>query len=236
MPGKNTRKNYVSNSYYHIYNRGVEKRVIFCDTQDSGVFLSYLKTYLLPKNEKSIQQKIAALSTTWREKDRLIKELRLNNFYQEITLHCYCLMPNHFHLLLSQKSRGAIDEFMNSINTRYVMYFNRKYQRVGPLYQGVYKAVLVDNDEQLLHLSAYIHRNPIGAKRQTLHVHQGEALRILNSHPSSLPEYLKLRTTKWLDTENILTFFSKTNKNLSYEKFVLGSITKNSSITELAID
>src|SRR3989304_6385484 len=103
MPSKHSTKTYIENSYYHIYNRGVEKRNIFLDQQDYGVFLSYLKEYLLPKNERELANKLADPNVSSREKAKIIKLLRMNNFADEIILFAYCLMPNHFHLLIKQR-------------------------------------------------------------------------------------------------------------------------------------
>ncbi len=202
MPARNSIKQYIENSYYHIYNRGVEKRLIFLDEQDYAVFLSYLKEYLLPKNEKHLTEKLADAHTSYKEKDKILKLLRLNNFAEEITLLAYCLMPNHFHFFIKQKSANSIDRFMQSIGSRYTIYFNRKYKRVGSLFQAVYKAVLVTSEEQFLHLSRYIHKQA------------------LPSQPSSYQEYLGKRQTKWIHPEDILSYFSKTNLNLSYQSFV----------------
>ena len=216
MPAKNSIKTYVENSYYHIYNRGVEKRTIFEDEQDYGVFLSYLKTYLLPKDENNLRKRLAEADITANERDRILKLLRLNNFSKEIILLAYCLMPNHFHLLLKQTQADAIDRFMNSLSTRYTMYFNHKNRRVGPLHQDVYKAVLVKTDEQLLYLTRYIHRNPApkpSYKRKSIR-------EMLFRQPSSYPEYLRQRKTDWVHPEEILEFFSKTNEKLSYSSFV----------------
>ncbi len=209
MPARNSSKQYIENGYYHLYNRGVEKRKIFEDDQDYAVFLSYLKEYLLPKDIDNLQKRLADPTISYKERGKIIKLLRLNNFAQEIILFAYCLMPNHFHLLIKQKGAGSIDKLMNSLGTRYTMYFNRKYKRVGPLYQGVYKAVIVGDDEQLLHLSRYIHKQALGS--------QGDALQ---GQPCSYYEYLSRRKTSWLRPEEVINFFSQTNSNLSYESFV----------------
>jgi putative transposase len=213
MPAKNTMKIYIENGYYHIYNRGVEKRVIFQDRQDYGVFLSYLKDYLSPKDEQVLRNELLNLQMPPLERDRVWQKIRMNNFYTEITLLSYCLMPNHFHLFLKQKSKDAINKFMNSLCTRYTMYFNRKYDRVGALYQDTYKAVLVTSDEQFLQLSRYIHKQALSL--------QGETLQ--ESQPSSYPEYLGLRRTSWVHPEEVLSFFSDTNPTLSYKSFVIDS-------------
>ncbi|MBI2086178.1 transposase [Candidatus Daviesbacteria bacterium] len=213
MPCKNSLKQYTEKGYYHIYNRGVEKRAIFQDIQDYLVFLSYLKNYLLPKEEEKLKEKLSDLNTSYKEKDNIIKLLQLNNFADEITLLAFCLMPNHFHFAIKQKSAGSIDKFMNSLATRYSMYFNRKYKRVGPLYQGVYKAVLVTREEQLLHLTRYIHKQALAL--------QGLALeRGLTEQPSSYLDYVGKRKTEWVKPEEILAYFSQTNPKFSYEAFV----------------
>lgn len=214
MPAKNSIKIYAENSYYHLYNRGVEKRLIFQDEQDYSVFLSYLKTYLLPKEEDQLRQAIVNPGVSYKEKCEALRLLKLNNFSHEITLLAYCLMPNHFHFLVKQRSAGSIDKFINSLGTRYTMYFNRKYKRVGSLYQDVYKAVILESDEQLLHLTRYIHRNPL-EKLAT----KGDALYGCLSQPSSLLDYLGKKSTKWVKPEEILVFFSKTNPRFSYQAF-----------------
>ena len=208
MPAKNTLKLYVQNGYYHLYNRGVEKRETFLDKQDYGVFLGYLKEYLLPKNEEELYKQYNAAGTDWQTKQEIRKILARNNFANEINLLAYCLMPNHFHLLIKQKSASSIDNFMRSLCTRYSVYFNRKHKRVGSLFQGVYKGVLVENDPQLLHLSRYIHKQAY---------YQGESSII---HPCSFPEYLGQRTAAWIKSKEILSFFSKTNLRLGYKSFV----------------
>jgi len=212
MPAKNSTKVYIKNGYYHLYNRGVEKRVIFEDKQDYAVFLSYLKEYLLPKDEKRLRKKLADPLISPQERDRILKTLRMNNFSTEVNLLAYCLMPNHFHMLVQQTRETTIDSLMNSLCTRYSMYFNKKYKRVGPLYQGVYKAVIIDSDSQLLHLSRYIHRNPLAL--------QGVALQTLSDQPSSYAEYVGMRNTQWVHSKGILSFFSKKFPSLTYKAFV----------------
>lgn len=223
MPAKNSLKEYSNNSYYHIYNRGVEKRLIFQDDQDYAVFLSYLQTYLIPKDIESLTQQLSDPFLNYREKDKLLSILKLNNFTDEITLLAYCLMPNHIHFLLKQKSADSMDKFMNSLGTRYTMYFNKKYKRVGHLYQGVYKAVIVYTDEQLLNVTHYIHTNstknmPISKFKKL--TSKGDAFCAYFSQPSSYPEYLGQRKTEWVHPEEILSHFSNSHPNNSYQNFI----------------
>jgi putative transposase len=210
MPAKNSLKQYVENGYYHIYNRGVEKRKIFLDKQDYAVFLSYLKEYLIPKNEKELFEKLFSPQILPKEKSNILKSLRMNNFAKEITLLAYCLMPNHFHFFVKQKKAESIDRFVQSLATRYTAYFNRKYKRVGSLYQGVYKAVLIASEQQFLHLSRYIHKQALDLKEKILKEKQ----------PSSYLEYLGKRKTEWVHPEEILSYFNQSNPDFSYKNFM----------------
>lgn len=224
MPAKNVLKLYIENGYYHIYNRGVEKRTIFVDTQDYKIFLNYLKVYLQPQ-EKSMKV-VSIGNTSFKAVERSLK-----NFHQEVALLAYCLMPNHFHLLVKQKAPRSIESFMRALGTKYSGYFNKKHQRVGPLFQGPYKAALIENDEYLLHLSRYIHLNP----------YKDSPLASTNMY-SSYPDYLEKRQTSWLNTQPILSFFQSTKKTSlkgisSYQNFVEDYHRESKQLLgELALD
>lgn len=211
MPAKNVLKEYLEGGYYHIYNRGVNKRKIFVDQQDYAVFLSYLKVYLLPKDVKGLRKILADPSTSYKNRGKAEAELQLNNFEGKIELITYCLMPNHFHFLLKQIGEKDLEIFMRSVGTKYTMYFNRKYKRVGPMFQDTYRAVLMKTDAQLLYLTRYIHRNPI--KKQTSHK------RSILLWPMSYQNYLGLIKQDWVKPEFILQNFSSSGFN-SYKEFV----------------
>lgn len=220
MPAKNSVKTYIKNGYYHVYNRGVEKRKIFLYKQDYSVFLAYLKQYLSYKDVKKLRSQLNKVD--YKEKDKIVKTLRMNNFNEDIRLLCFCLMPNHFHFLIQQKKEDSMDKFMNSLCTRYTMYFNKKYKRVGSLFQGVYKAVLIDNDNYLTHLSRYIHFQAVNARCQ---------------RPSSFDAYLGKSSIDWVNKDVVLSYFPKTNKNLSYENFVMQTkVNSFDHISKLLID
>jgi len=212
MPAKYRYKTYAPNSYYHLLNRGIEKRSIFQDKQDYAVFLSYLKLYLTPpqiidKRQLRSHPILQGPSPSFIQPP----SRKLNNYYQHITLLAYCLMPNHFHLMVHQKNKTDIQSFMRSLLTKYSMYFNKKYNRVGPLFQGRYKAVPIKSEQQFLYLSKYIHRNPIPIL--------GE--RPLKSYEySSYQNYIGIKQQKWVKPKNILSYFSKIRPNNSYQQFV----------------
>lgn len=213
MPARNSIKQYVENSYYHLYNRGVEKRLIFLDHQDYFVFLRYLSEYLLGKDEQLLGKQLSDPDTSYRERDKILRLLRLNNFVDEITFLTYCLMPNHFHFFVKQKSANSIDKFMQSLFTRYTMYFNKRHKRVGSLFQAVYKAVMVTHDEQFIYLTKYIHKQALASKGETFD---------RNTQPSSYRDYLGQTHTPWVHPDEVLAYFSKTNPKLSYKAFVEG--------------
>lgn len=224
MPSKNIIKTYIENGFYHIYNRGVEKRKIFLDEQDYRVFLSYLKIYLSPKidSAKDIQKN---KNGSYEDQNKFISEIfKLNNFYNKIDLISYVLMPNHFHLELKQKNKKEIEFFMRSLITKYSKYFNKKYKRVGPLFQGRYKAVLIQNTEYLLDLSKYIHLNP----KELLVGGQ-----LLDAYPwSSYPVYLRKVAINWLNINFITSNFIE-HKKFSvhlYKKFVENNKEKEKEI------
>ncbi|MDZ7744318.1 MAG: transposase [Candidatus Saccharibacteria bacterium] len=143
MPSKNAVKQYVEQSFYHVYNRGVEKRNIFIDDQDYAVFLNLLKRYLSPEEHKDDRGNI------------------YESYAERVELLAFCLMPNHFHLLFYLNSDPkAIAKMMQKVTSSYTTYFNKRHVRVGHLLQGVYKASHILEDAYLLHISRYIHLNP----------------------------------------------------------------------------
>lgn len=192
MPRKNSLKIYVKDGYYHVYNRGVEKRTIFEDKQDYKVFLDHLKFSL------SDAPKPNSLKTEFTLQGLPFQGIphQPKNYFKKIELSAYCLMPNHFHLLIKQLDDSSLKSFMVSLITRYSMYFNKKYDRVGSLFQGVYRAVLVNNEEYLLHLSRYIHLNPSELTPSLLDAY------------SSYGDYLGLRHSRWLKPNMVLNQFN----------------------------
>jgi putative transposase len=136
--------------FYHIYNRGTEKRKIFLSKTDYERFVSLL---YLCNSKESVQ-----IGPT---KKSLEDILLVNRDNQIVDIGAYCLMPNHFHLLLHESIEDGISKFMQKLTTAYTMYFNKKNERTGALFQGVFKAEHANNDEYLKYLFAYIHLNPV---------------------------------------------------------------------------
>lgn len=150
-----------ANGIYHVFNRGVNKAVIFRNTADYAIYMGYLKDYLQPKLE-SIREACASNLPAQIITYKISKLHRIKNYSGNIELMAFCLMPNHIHLLLRQDNSNGVAEFLKSLHTRYSMYFNHKYKREGTLFQSKYKSKLVQTDEYLVYVSKYIHANPIG--------------------------------------------------------------------------
>lgn len=199
MPAKNSLKNYSPESYYHVYNRGVAKQPIFIDDQDYKTFLSYLKLYLTTPNLQGQSLQVAPSK-------------KLKNYSEQVTLLAYCLMPNHFHLFIFQKDSNSMSEFISSISTKFSMYFNKKYRRVGHVFQGRYKAVSITTESQFIYLSKYIHRNPLDIL---------PARTVLAGYKfSSYQNYLGLFNQPWINKDEIMSYFSQNKIKQSYKAFV----------------
>lgn len=174
MPSRNVLKIDIENSYYHVYARGISRRSIYRNTGDYQYFLSLFARHL----SLAAQQ-----DKTGRVYPHLVGQVELN---------AYCLMPNHFHLLLYQYDEGAITKMMRSVMTSYSRYFNRKYNRSGPLFETRYKSSRISNNEYLLHISRYIHLNH----------------KEWRSWPwSSYQYYSRESVPQWLATTRILELF-----------------------------
>lgn len=216
MPSKNVIKQYEQGAYYHIYNRGVDKGLIFREDKDYKTFLSFLKIYLTLQGES-----LKAAPTR-----------KLKNYFGEIDLLCYCLMPNHFHLLIKQNSEHGMDHFLRSLLTKYVRYFNSHYKRIGPLFQGPYKAVRIEKEYQFIYISKYIHRNPL-----TLSPYK-ESPRRLQEYPYfSYRNYLQHFQQAWVKKDEILSYFSNRFSHVSYQSFVEQSFAEDlDGILEQTLD
>lgn len=140
----------------HTLNRGVDKRKIFLNDQDRLRFIHDLFEF----NDKEwVESTSYAFRTSRAFTDIAKRKRRKRKLLVEVL--AFCLMPNHYHLLLQPKSEGSIPAFMKKLNMGYAKYFNEKYERNGTLFEGRYKSVRVSNDTHFIHLLYYIHCNPL---------------------------------------------------------------------------
>jgi len=147
----------VYNEIYHIYNRGVEKRQIFLNDRDYLRFIHDLFEFNNQDPARNLYHHTNS-QQSWEVGLPNIKRETRKFFVEILTV---CLMPNHFHLMVKQKTDDGVTEFMRKLGAGYTNYFNKKYERVGPLFQGKYKYVHVAKESHFFHLPNYIHLNPL---------------------------------------------------------------------------
>jgi putative transposase len=146
---------FSTNSIYHIINRGIDGQNFFKQANNYKRFEKTLSFYI----EKHPPQKFSL--TLRGELNKILSQSPRESL---VELLAFCLMPNHFHLLVKQLQENGITTYMKNIQNSYTRYYNIKNKRIGTLYQGKFKAVMIENDEQLLHVSRYIHLNPYAAR------------------------------------------------------------------------
>ena len=204
----NRKSSFAIGEHYHVYNRGVDKRITFTDEYDIRRFFQSMVEFNTIDPIGSLYEN--SFLQLGGETPKLGEKL--------VNIIAYCLNPNHFHLILEQLVDGDISEFMKRLGGGYTGYFNKKYERSGSLFQGVFKDVHIDSNEYLLHVSAYVNLND--------RVHKlgnqlgGETPKLVRSM-SSWGEYTDKRIKGICEREIILGQF----KNIKeYKKFALSSL------------
>lgn len=198
----------ANDEYYHIYNRGVDKRDVFLNDRDYERFL--LSMNLL--NDKNDGRMIL-----WRDFKKANPDSKLDDFLKLgfrkegkkplIEIIAYCLNPNHYHFILKQVQDKGIEKFMHKIGISHTKYFNEKNKRSGSLFQGKFKAAHIDSNEYLLYLSAYVNNNNF------IHGYNDN-----DSWPySSLADYLGKRNNNLIKKDIVLGQFKHVDE---YENFI----------------
>ena len=141
--------------HYHVCNRGVNKGIIFHDNGDYNRFLFLILYFQSPINFPQVGRSV----------DEFVKHSVLDNAGEiiekrTVELVAFCIMPNHFHLIIKSLDDESISAYMHRVLNAYAKYYNTKYKKSGHVFQGPYRAVHIIDDRQLLHTSAYVHRNP----------------------------------------------------------------------------
>lgn len=188
---------FAEGEFYHIFNRSLHIP-IFKERQQAGIFLEGMKYYLNPNPPVKF--------STYR-RSRREHQIDLSNPLVKII--AYCLMPNHFHFILLQNTKRGIRSYIQKLTNSYAHYFNLRHGRSGPLFEGPFKAIRIETEEQLLHLSRYIHLNPV----------TGYLVEHPKDYPySSFPAYLGKLGPLPVEVSIVLSFFSSPKE---YERFVL---------------
>lgn len=201
----------ANDEIYHIFNRGIDKRPTFTDKRE---FTRAVVTLDFYRFVNPIMRLSKALVLNKEEKTNLFSDLREKG-KKQVDIISYCLMPNHIHFLLKQLLDGGITRFMSNFTNSYTRYFNTKHERrAGPLFQGTFKAVHIEDDEQLLQVHRYIHINPSVSFIVT-------EKDLINYHWSSLPEYSGKVNYDICSKELIMSNFSSLK---NYNKFIFSRI------------
>lgn len=201
------RKTVLANDQiYHIYNRGIDHKSVFTtkwEFQRAVNTLSFYRFASLPFRFSQL------LKLPHGDRIKILDDLKKENS-KLVEIICFCLMPNHFHFVLKQLQDGGISKFISNFTNSYTKYFNTKHERIGHLFEGLFKSVLVESDEQLIHVSRYIHLNPI----TSFIIKLGD---LENYSWSSFPEYLDLTQDQFCQKEIVLNQFPNAN---TYKQFV----------------
>ena len=210
---------FINGQYYHIYNRGIDKRIIFNSCKDYERFIVLL--YL----SNSIES--FRLSDTLSKERISFKDIfDINKIENTVSIGAWCLMPNHFHILIRQDVDGGITRFMKKLSTGYAMYFNKENERQGSLFCGPFKSSLVGTDDNYMRqLFAYIHLNPLKLsfpdwKNNKNSLNKEEIKKSLDSYKySSYQDYIDINRVerKILNQENFPDYFKEKH---SFKKFV----------------
>lgn len=204
----------LKNHYYHVFNRGNMKQVLFHEPSDYARFLFILLYFQSPETITNISRQITYFlkNKKFKIEDDITEKIVSNSFVDILN---FCIMPNHFHMTVYNKSETGLSLYMHRVGNAYGKFFNKKYDQTGHVFQGAYKAVMVDTDQQLAYLSAYIHRNPVELPTWT---NQEE-----DYLWSSFQDYNTNRWNELLKPKMLMDSF----KNFSdYTKFVKGSGAK----------
>lgn len=191
MPSKYRIKDYAQDSYYHIYNRGIDGRIVFGDEQDYLYFEKLLARYLEEETKQAGPYKT--------DKPSIVKKKLQMSLVGRVELVAYCLMPDHYHLLIKQDDPIGITKLVRRVMTGYVMYFNKRYGRRGPLFENVYRGVKLTDESQVLGVGRLIHLNP--GKREKRRF--GLVETVTGSSPeeypySSFKRYTGTNTCNWV--------------------------------------
>lgn len=209
---------------YHVFNRGIDRRSIFTNKREFERAKQLIKFYRhkeLPIRYSQVLQQPEVLRKKLFES--VYKSERL------IDILSYCLMPNHFHFLVKQTKDNGVSKFASNFTNSYTKYFNTKSQRTGPIFEGVFKAVYVETDQQLIHLSRYIHLNPVSSSII--------AEDMLNNYPwSSYSEYLSLSDDGIAEKELILGFFKSAGDYQNFVENQMGYAKELDSIKHLVLE
>jgi len=197
----------ANGEYYHVFNRSINKEAIFTSQRNC---IRVLETFNYYRYENPSIRLSYYLACGVEKRKEIFESLK-NSVKENIKIISFCLMPNHFHLLLRQEIDNGISKFLAQFQNSYTRYFNTKNKRQGHLFQGQFKAIRIEDNEQLIHVNRYIHLNPYTS-------FVVKTLDELSEYRfSSLYEYLDKSKNSYCMKEDILSHFTDSQ---SYKQFL----------------
>lgn len=228
---------FENNQPYHILTRGIDKRIIFIEETDyyRFIFLFYACNFGSPASNLWKKDIIKAGEAILHGEKPPAKFIQ-NNHPQLVEVNALTLIPNHYHSILEQLVKGGITLFMKKVNGAYAKYFNLKKEREGKLFQGSFKAILIDNEDYLLRVSRYIHLNVLDLIqpdwREEGVKDSQRAFKFLSEYLwSTAPDYLGVRNSKIVTTKGLYNdYFKNFNQEgiENYKEFLLNWSNKKS--------
>ncbi|MBI2034683.1 MAG: transposase [Candidatus Levybacteria bacterium] len=216
MPGRNIPL--VTGETYHTFNRGIDRRPTFTSKREYVRAIDATKFYLSSPPPLSFSKYLRLEEERQEEIDKVLATAKRN-----VQILSFCLMPNHFHFLLRQVEENGISVFLGNFQNSYTRYFNVKHDRVGSLFLDQFKAVRIETEDQLLHVSRYIHLNPYTG-------YIVKSFRDLELyHWSSLRDYIIGEET-FITKEIILSSFKNTKE---YRKFIFNQADYQRKLKEI---
>lgn len=210
----------VTNEIYHVFNRGNASTPIFRTKYD---YQKFIQTFLFYQNNNPPIRFSKLTELSRQEREKLLKKLESKKD-SLVTIIGYCLMPNHYHFILRQIKEGGILNFIRLFTNSYSRYFNIKCKRRGGLFEGRFKAIRVETDSQLFHLSRYVHLNPYSSFLVK------DFSSLLRYPYSSLPEYIGTSKTNLCNKEIILDQFLSPE---AYKEFVFDQADYQRTLEEI---
>lgn len=207
MPGRFEK--FVNNYIYHIFNKTINSQTLFTDEDKCAIFLKIARYY----RSSQLQISFSHLKRLEREvRESILEKTKLKKYFR-VEILAYCIMPTHYHFLLKQKFENGIQKFMADLANSFTKNINIKHEKNGPIFIPRFKSVRIRTEEQLKHVSRYIHLNPYasGLIRDIKDLRQYQW--------SSCGEYFKPTKKILSNPKEVLDLFG--NNSVRYEKFII---------------
>ncbi|NCN59010.1 hypothetical protein COW99_03050 [Candidatus Roizmanbacteria bacterium CG22_combo_CG10-13_8_21_14_all_38_20] len=196
----------ITGQYYHVYNRSVANQIIFRNNHEHNLFIDTMEYYMFDNAPHRLSN---YLRLTDKSRTKELDSLYDSN-RTRISMYAFCLMPNHYHLLVRQNINNGISSFIRHLQNSHAKYLNIKSKRTGSLYQNPFKGTIIETNEQFIHVARYIHINPLTSYL----VKKPNELR--NYPWCSFSDYINLSKRRFITKERLLSNFSTQSELIDF--------------------